>query len=50
MIQEPEAKGLRKDALKAAMGRLLDRDRIHTEEVGRAGREKKVIRVGSKEG
>src|SRR5262249_61065508 len=47
-VREPEAKGIRKDAFTAAMGRLLDRDRIHIEEVGRPGREKKVLRCGPK--
>jgi RecA-family ATPase len=50
IADEPEAKAarVRKDALKAAMNRLLDRNRIHSEEVGRAGREKQVLHYGPK--
>src|SRR5262249_3109554 len=48
MVREPEAKGLRKDAFKEAMWRLLDRGRIHIAEIGRTGKEKKVIRVGER--
>jgi RecA-family ATPase len=48
IVQEPEAKGVRKEAIKAAMARLIDRNRIHIEVVGRQGRQKKILRLGSR--
>jgi RecA-family ATPase len=46
--REPEAKGIRKDAIAAAMNRIFERNRIHIEVIGRKGHEKKVLRVGPK--
>jgi RecA-family ATPase len=41
-------KGVRKGDMVQAMARLLERDRIHIQEVGRKGHEKKVLRAGPK--
>jgi RecA-family ATPase len=48
IARDPGTKAIGKRAFADAMGRLLDRERIYVEEVGRAGREKKVLRPGPK--